>query len=477
MKFRSYIFLWLFFSILLSSCARHSDKTIGGDAVDRVEFDLEEIKKRGKLVLLAENSTVSYFIYRGRKMGYEYELIKEYAEHLGVELEVKMIDDLDNIEMLLNEGEGDLVACNYTITKDRAERFNFSLPHSRSAQVLVQKKPDGWRKMKRKYLDTMLIRDPIDLIGKDIHVWSQSSFHDRLVHLSDEIGGQIHIIGHSGEIESEEFLRLVSEDSIQYTVTDENLAKIAQRFYPDLDIELKLSVEQQIAFGVRKNAPDLLKDLNAFIEEKQDKSTFRHIYRKYFEYTANANKAHDEYSSVVGGKISPYDDIIKKGAETLGWDWTILAALIYKESKFKTEKTSWAGAYGIMQFMPGVGQEYGVYPGAPIEVQINGGVKKLRKNFRQWLERIPDSTEAMYFTIASYNAGMAHVEDAQRLAIKYGLDGNKWHENVELMILNLMRSKFYKDELVTAGYCRGTETYDYVRAIMKRSREYETAFN
>ena len=366
---------------ILLGCARNMDKNgVSGDAKDRVSFDLDQIKKRGKIVLLAENSTVSYFIYRGKKMGYEYELIKEYAEYLEVDLEVKMIDDLDKIEELLNAGEADLVACNYTITQERAKRFKFTVPHSRSAQVLVQKKPENWRKIKKRYLDTMLIRDPVDLIGKNIHVWDQSSFSSRLRNLSQEIGGKINVVGYDGEVESEEFIRMVSTDSIKYTVTDGNLAKIAQRYYPDIDIELELSVKQQLAFGVRKNAPDLLNNLNDFIKEKKDKSTFRHIYRKYFEYTANSNKAHDKYSSVVGGKISPYDKAIKAGAEKIGWDWTVLAALIYKESKFKTGQRSWAGAYGIMQFMPGVGEKYGVYPDSPIDVQISGGVKKLNKN-------------------------------------------------------------------------------------------------
>jgi membrane-bound lytic murein transglycosylase F len=464
--------------ICILSCARNPEpKEISGNAVERISFDLEQIKKRGKIVLLAENSTVSYFIYRGKKMGYEYELIKEFAEHLGVELEVKMIDDLDKIEELLNNGDADLVACNYTVTQERAKRFNFSVPHSRSAQVLVQRRPDNWRRMKKRYLDTAVIRDPIELIGKEIHVWNQSSFQDRLTHLSEEIGGEINIVGYSGEIESEEFIRMVSKDSIDYTVTDGNLAKIAQRYYPNIDIELEVSVKQQIAFGVRKNAPNLLKDLNAYINEELDKSTFRHIYRKYFEYTANSNKAYDKYSSVIGGKVSPFDKHIKVGAKKIGWDWTVLASLIYKESKFKKNQVSWAGAYGVMQFMPEVGPSYGVYPNSPIPVQINGGVTKLTKNYKQWLDLIPDSTEAMYFTLATYNAGLGHVQDARRLAEKFQLDPNKWFDNVDLMILNLMKSKYYKDPVVQSGYCRGSETYDYVHEIMQRSREYQTAFS
>lgn len=463
--------------ICILSCARNPEpKEISGNAIERISFDLEQIKKRGKIVLLAENSTVSYFIYRGKKMGYEYELIKEYAEHLGVELEVIMIDDLDKIEELLNNGDADLVACNYTVTQERAKKFNFSVPHSRSAQVLVQRRPDNWGKMKKRYLDTAVIRDPIELIGKEIHVWNQSSFEDRLKHLSDEIGGEINIVGYSGEIESEEFIRMVSKDSIDYTVTDGNLAKIAQRYYPNIDIELEVSVKQQIAFGVRKNAPNLLKDLNTYITKELDQSTFRHIYRKYFEYTTNSNKAYDKYSSVVGGKVSPFDKHIKVGAKKIGWDWTVLASLIYKESKFKKNQVSWAGAYGIMQFMPEVGPSYGVYPNSSIPVQINGGVTKLAKNYKQWLELIPDSTEAMYFTLATYNAGLGHVQDARRLAEKFQLDPNKWFDNVDLMILNLMKSKYYKDPVVQSGYCRGSETYDYVHEIMQRSREYQTAF-
>src|SRR5690606_38580183 len=103
-------------------------------------FDLPEIYKRGTLIVLAENSSASFFIYKGRNMGFEYDILKEFAEDLGLKLEVKIVKDLDQINNMLVSGLGDIIACNYTVTKNRKDSIDFSIPILQTNQVIVQRK-------------------------------------------------------------------------------------------------------------------------------------------------------------------------------------------------------------------------------------------------------------------------------------------------------------------------------------------------
>lgn len=437
--------------------------------------DLKEIQNSGKMKVLAENSSASYFIYRGKKMGFEYEILKEFAEEIGVELEIKIVHDLDEITTRLNNGEGDLIACNFTITKERNKKINFTKPFLRTSQVLIQRKPADWRKMKKREWKQQVITDPIDLIGKKVDVWENSSYYNRLVNLQDELGDTIYINGVKGDLIPEELIEMVSEGFIDYTVSDENVAIINSRYYDNLDIDLNLSVKQQIAFGVRKDSPLLKARFDLWLDDFMKTSTFSYIKHKYFDISQFTSKTQDEYSSMGGGKISKYDDQIKKVSKEFGWDWRLVSALVYQESKFKTGRTSWAGAYGLMQFMPGTGPSYGVYPDSPPDVQIRGGLKKITKNYGDW-EMVSDSVQRIKFTLATYNAGLGHVQDAQALAGKYGKDPNVWDNNVELFITKLSKPKYYQDKLCTNGYLRGTETFNYVREIFIRYTEYKSAF-
>lgn len=437
--------------------------------------DFKAIKERGKLVVLAENSANSYFIYRGAKMGVEYEILKYFAKDMGLELEVIVVKDLDEINQMLNDGIGDIIACNYTITKERLKEIDFSIPIMRTAQVLIQRKPEDFRERKKKDWMQDLIHDPEELIGKKVHVWKNSSYYNRLKNLQEELGDTIYIQSVGGEVIPEELIRLVAEGFIDYTVTDQNVAWIHQRYYDNIDASLALSVKQRIAFGLRKTSPILKEKLDNWLEDFMKTTTYRYIKHKYFKLSIHSSKVVDDYSSIRGGKISPYDAIIQDVATENDWDWRFLAALIYQESKFKMEKESFAGAFGIMQFMPETGIAYGVTPDSPAEVQIRGGMKKLMKNFEDW-EAIPDSIQRLKFTIASYNAGLGHVLDAQRLAEKHDLNPFVWDDNVEKMILNLSNPKYYQDPLSQYGYLRGVETYNYVRQIFVRYNEYKTVF-
>ena len=102
----------LIFTFIYDRISVNRDLSVNSVYANSVRFDLPEILKKGKITVLAENSSTSFFIYRGKKMGFEYEVLKEFANELGVELEVKIVDNLDDITKRLNEGEGDIVACN-----------------------------------------------------------------------------------------------------------------------------------------------------------------------------------------------------------------------------------------------------------------------------------------------------------------------------------------------------------------------------
>jgi membrane-bound lytic murein transglycosylase F len=462
------IFPFVFLLIVFSCKDEVVEDTIEDDSCKR---DWSEIHEDSVLTVLAENSPASYFIYRGRNMGFEYELLYEFSKDVDLRIQIRMVNDLDEMYELLSNCEGDIVACNLTVTENRKRFVDFTSSHIKTHDVLVQRIPSD--------SDTVntLITEIEQLQGKKIHVWKGSSFYEHILKINDNLDLNLSIVPTEGEVISEELIRKVSEGEIDYTIADENVAKIDLNYYDNIDISLKLSEEQEIAFAVRKGTGTLLDTLNHWLNDKNNRSTIGEVKRKYFDRKNLSQKANQEFSSLLEeGQLSPYDEIIKAESQSIGWDWRLISAIIYQESKFETWKTSWAGAFGIFQFMPATAADYGINRNSSAEAQIKAGIRKLNKNFNQWLEEVPDSTEAMKFTLATFNAGRAHIDDARRLCEKHDQDPDVWDDNVNKMLLNLRKPEYYRDEVVRNGYCRGIETYEYVIEVMQRFEEYKSAF-
>jgi peptidoglycan lytic transglycosylase F len=458
----------LLLTLLCYSCSEEAEIIQEAPSCQR---DWEEIEEDSVLTILAENSPASYFIYRGRNMGYEYELLYEFAKDMNIRIQVKMVNDLDTMFHLLNNCEGDIVAGNVTVTEKRLKFVDFSTPHMITHEVLVQRIPDETDTL------TKLVTQIEELKNKKIHVWKNSTYYEHIVKINEHLDLNLTIIPTEGNLITEELIRQVNDGEIDYTIADENVAKIDKYYYPNLDISLKISEKQEIAFVLRKGSGRLVDTLNHWINDRKNRSTIGEVKRKYFERKNLSKKANQQYSSLLKkGELSPYDDIIKRESKKLGWDWRLVSAIIYQESKFETWKRSWAGAFGIFQFMPATAADYGIGPGSSAEAQIIAGVRKLKKNYGQWLEEIPDSTEAIKFTLANFNSGRSHIDDARALCEKYDKDPQVWDDNVNKMLLNLSKPVYYRDKVVKNGYCRGTETYDYVIEILQRFQEYESAF-
>jgi len=372
--------------------------------ISPVEIDLQEILEKKKLTALTLNSSTSYFVYRGQAMGYEYELLKRFTRSIGVELEIKIIPDVNAMFDLLNKGEGDIIACNLAITQDRRKMAAFSDPYNFTRQVLVQRLPEGRDTMTTREINEQLVTSPIELIGKKVYVNKSSSFFSRLENLQNEIGGDIDIVSVPGYIDTEKLIKKVANGDVEYTVADDNIAKLNATYYPNIDISVQLSFPQQIAWATRKNSPNLLRAINDWFEEDRKKSVHAYIYNKYFKASKEQwDKFNGEYSSLKGNRISDYDDYLREYSKIIDWDWRLLAAQMYQESKFKVDARSWAGAFGLMQFMPETAEMYGIDPSSPPEEQIRAAILYISWLDDFWKERIYDPDERIKFFLASYN--------------------------------------------------------------------------
>ncbi|MDQ3192245.1 MAG: transporter substrate-binding domain-containing protein [Bacteroidota bacterium] len=473
------VLLLLFLFAVKYLLSEHSNETPKKAAHHIPSIDLEEIKARGKLVAITENSSTSYFIYKGEPMGYEYEMLRLFAKHLNVDLEIKVARDMDKIFNLITKGEANIIAANITVTKERATKVKFTKPLMITKQVLIQKKPDNWRRMSKSELEKHLLRNPVDLAGKEIHVRKESSFYSRLVNLSEEIGGKILIMEAPGNMDTEQLIGHVANGLIDYTIADENIALINQTYYPDIDIKTAVSLPQQISWAVGKDSDQLLIEINNWLQKRETKAKMAVIYNKYFKNSKEAIKrSESSYYSLTGGDISQYDPLIKKFSTKIGWDWRLVASLICQESRFNHSAESWMGASGLMQMMPST---YSYYYADSIyitpDLSIKAGTSYLLQREKYWKKYIFDDSERIKFVLASYNVGLGHVIDARRLAIKYDRNPNQWDDNVGYFLLQKSLPEYYKDPVVKHGYCRGREPVKFVKEILYRYEHYKNTYD
>ena len=442
---------------------------IVANSVDR---DLDDIKEDGVLRALVVYSSTSYFLYKGQAMGFEYELLNKLADHLELKLELVISKNLDNEFELLNRGDVDLIAHSMTITNQRKWEVDFTEYLFLTKQVLVQKKPDNYRRLSYKSLKNQVINDPIELIGDTVSIRKNSAYYERILSLSNEIGGDIIIDTLSSKLSTGEIIEMVADGKVKYTIADENLARINASNRPILKIDVPISLSQRIAWVTRKKSKKFRTVVNKWIKSQRKKEEFNVIYNKYFKNKRLfKRRIKSDYYSLTNNQISQYDEIIKKYANNLGWDWRLLASQIYQESQFDPKANSWAGAGGLMQIMPSTAKELGIKSISNPNDNIRGGTKYLKQMHARF-EGITDSINRIKFTMGAYNCGYGHILDAQRLAKEKGLDPAIWTGHVDSMLVALSLPKNFNKPMIKYGYVRGSEPATYVQQIFERFDHY-----
>jgi membrane-bound lytic murein transglycosylase F len=418
-------------------------------------LDKEGLQARGTLRVAVDNNSSSYYIYRGRRMGYEYELLLDLGKRLGLRIEFVVAADIDQAFLQLREGKVDLIAMNLQQTKEHDASFTFTQAIGTLNTVLVGKaQASSW-----------------EAIGTDtVFVRKGAVYTGQLAGIKDSLGLDFTILETADHEET--LIDRVEDEEISWTVAERSVAQTNATYYEGLALSLDVSEQSPVAWALRTSSPELTKEVNAWLADKK-KRFIPDLYTKYFLNAKNQHyRSTSTYSSLGGNRISAYDELLEENAEILGWDWRLLAALVYKESGFDTTALSYAGAQGLLQLMPVTLERFGVTNPNDPEESLRGGVRYLKYLDKFWMVRVPETNERVKFILASYNIGQGHVEDAWKLTQKYGKNTQSWQE--VSVFLNLKSDpSYYRDPLVKSGYAKGHIAVTYVRDVLSLFDSYK----
>ncbi len=424
--------------------------------------NLDAIITEGKLVAICETSTISFFKNRNISMGFEYEILKHIAHEMGLKLEVLPYTSAQEMNKALIENRGHLIADFRVIGNKSPNHFIHTHPHTMSVISLVQRKPS-----KKEKNPSMFISDIYELDGKKIHVQVGSIAHKKLKYFADEYAIEIVIIAVNDS--REELLEKVAKGEIDYSVIEREIIAANRQLYANLDYSLNMSFPYRIAFTLKGNSIPLRDTINTILDSFIVSRQYGNLVDKYID--SELKSFHRKVSLLLlnGRQISKLDEVVKREAKTINWDWRLLSSLILKESRFEAYATSRQGTYGLMQFMPRTGSKYGVLPNSTPEVQVAGGVKYLA--YLQGLfSDITDLMQRPKFVLASYNGGPAHIIDARRVAAHFGKDNTDWNV-VSQYLSKLDQPEIYNLECVKHGAYNGRAVINYVNSILGRFAE------
>lgn len=408
---------------------------------------MKRINESGELIILTRNNGHCYYIYQDKKMGFEYDLAKAFADYLGVKLKIR-VTEWENLINEILEGKGDIIASSMTVTPSRQDLVDFSNEYlSVQQRIVIHKENTQTKEIK-------------DLKGKIIHVRRGTSYQERLNELNKQ-GLEIDI-KELDDVPTEELIRQVAKREIEITVADSNIALLNRRYYPDIRIAFPIEEPQSLAWAAKKDEKALLSKINNFFETIKSDGTFAKIYEKYyagveiFDYL-DLKKFHKRIET----RLPKYEAIIKKTAKKYGFDWRLIAAMIYQESHFDENARSYTGVRGIMQLTQPTAKEMGVSNRLDPKESIPAGVRYLKKLHQKYEKA--EGRDRILINFASYNVGHGHIVDAQKIALEMGLDPYKW-SSLEKTLPLLRFKKYYKKS--KNGYCRGTEPVRYVNRIL-----------
>jgi membrane-bound lytic murein transglycosylase MltF len=417
------------------------------EARDTTGLDLERVQRkwtgdfdgmveRHMIRALVVYSKTFYFLDGADQHGASYDALHAFQEDVNRKLgnKVRRVQVIfipvsrDELLPALAEGRGDIVAANLTITPERKAVVDFSIPVLEGVKELVVTGP-GARE----------IRSTNDLSGKTVLVRESSSYYESLKSLNQRLRKvgkpPVKIKLAPDQLEDEDLLEMVNAGLIPIVIVDSHKAKFWAQILKSIKVHEDVSVREggDIAWAFRKGSPKLAAAINDFIKRNRKGTQFGNIlFRRYLENTKWVQSATSEAELA---KFERTLGLFKKYAGRYEFDWLMLAAQGYQESRLDQSVRSPVGAIGVMQLMPTTGKAMDVGDIRQIDPNIHAGTKYMRTILDTYFaDAKMDDLNRNLFAFASYNAGPTRIAGLRVEAKKRGMDPDKWFGSVERVV-------------------------------------------
>lgn len=400
--------------------------------------DYDKMVERRFIRALVPHSKTFYFLDGARPRGASYEMLKKFEAKINKSLSnpvlkiniVVIPTPRDRLIPDLVNGYGDIALGNLTITKERSEKIDFSSPIGTGVSEILLTHTSGER-----------FESADDLVGLDVHVRKSSSYYHSLKQLNQELSlakkSLINIVAANEFLEDEDLIEMVNAGLISYIIVDSHKAKFWAQIFDHITLHPNVAVRKNASIGwaFRKNSPKLKQVVNAFVKDHKKGTLFGNImfkrYLKSTRYITNHTQGRDRQ------RFDQTADFFKKYAAKYDFNWLMLAAMAYQESKIDQNKKSPRGAVGVMQIMPSTAENspINISDIHEIEPNVHAGTKYLRFLIdRYFSDQAIDPVNRVLLGFAAYNAGPRRISRLRGKAASLNLDPNVWFNNVEIAV-------------------------------------------
>lgn len=419
---------------------------IGGCSQPRNE--LEQVQHTGELVVITSNTATTYYEGPDGPTGMEYDLVRGFADELGVRLRLVVANNVGEVLRQLAEGKAHFAAAGLTVTEPRQQWLRFTLPYQEITQQLVYRR--GTPRP-----------TSIEKIDGHLEVLAASSHAEHLTRLKGEYA-QLSWT-ENADVSSEELLSLLYEGVIDYTVADSHEVAIHQRFLPELRIAFDLTEPQPLAWAFPRFRDQSLYDAaQDYFQRLKDSGELARLREKHYGHINDFDYVGTRtFMRHIEQRLPQFHPQFSAAAEETGLDWRLLAAIAYQESHWNPRAVSPTGVRGIMMLTQSTARDLGVERRTDPVQSIKGG----SRYFKSLLDRLPERIEGrdrLWLALAAYNIGYGHLEDARIITQQRGGNPDKWMDVKEHLPL-LHKRKWYSQ--TRHGYARGNEAVRYVENI------------
>lgn len=413
------------------------------------DVQLRQILSRGELRISTVNSPLTYAMSNGSPTGLDYELAKRFADYLGVKLVVSSRKNLDELFDDLDGDDADLLAAGLIYNHERLERFRAGPTYYSISQQMVYRlgspRPKTLDKLQGRLVVTSGSAHAATLRDLKAAKYPQLSWESA----SDQ--------------STQELLKQVADGKLDYTLGDSVTIGLMQRIHPQLAVAFDLSDEEPVTWYMRRSHDDSLSAaLLDFFSQIVEDGTLARLEEKYLGHVGEFDYVDTTtFLSAIDETLPDLRPLFEKYATDI--DWKLLAAISYQESHWNPLATSPTGVRGLMMLTRNTAESLNVTDRVDPEQSIRGGAQYMSHMMQKMPDTIPED-EKIWFALASYNMGYAHLLDARKLTEKQKGNPDSWVD-VKMRLPMLSQKRYYTQ--TTYGYARGHEAYNYVENIRR----------